>query len=126
VYPGKAGGTYTHYEDDGASYAYQQEQYYSRSMEMPAGKKEVILHKPKGINRSKFKQLKFWFYGLRERPGIRVDGVQQRIKRETMAHLSPLSEFDPLPERSKIHEEIPDVVTFSIPNSPAKIVIDWK
>jgi alpha-glucosidase len=126
VYPGKAGGSYTHYEDDGTSFAYQQDQFYSRNLEMTPGKKEVIIQQPKGRSKSKFKQLKFWFYGLRERPGIRVDGVQQRIKREKMAHLSPLSEFDPLPERSKMHEEISGVVSFSIPNTPSKIVIDWK
>jgi alpha-glucosidase len=126
VYPGQNDFTFHYYEDDGESFGYQTGAFYSRSMKLQSKGTKLTLEEAKGNYQSKFDQVKIYFYGLRNRPGIQVNGAMQRIRRETVAHLCPISEFDPLPQSPKKHLSIPEVVTISIPFLSNKIEISWK
>jgi alpha-glucosidase len=126
VFDGQENSSYVHYEDDGESYGYLQGEFYSRKFEFYGKESLLKIKPPQGVSASKYTQLKFYFYGLRQRPGLRVNGELQRIRRETVAHLEPISEFDPLPQAPKKHLKIENVITFTVPNDPEEIRIKWK
>jgi alpha-glucosidase len=126
VYTGDENTNYHYFEDDGESYEYNQGHYYSRNFELKGADQKLILHKPKGTFRTRFKQVKIYFHGLRQRPGIRVNNTLQRLKRENLSHLKAISEFDPLPQHQSNHQEIKDLVSITLALNAEKLIITWK
>lgn len=79
VYAGKVKKTSFYYEDDGATYDYEQGKYHQRTFEFDGIKNELVLSKAEGTYTSKFKKVKVILHGFNNKKEIVVDNSNNSI-----------------------------------------------
>ncbi|GMQ29884.1 glycoside hydrolase family 31 protein [Algoriphagus confluentis] len=105
VYHGSSGSNYFHYEDEGEGYAYQNGEYFSRTISFDPGKGKLTFSSAEGTFPSEFKRLRVFFHGFKS-TSVELSGEQHSLQKKNYAFLSRLTEFDPLPEHHHPYFEI--------------------
>ena len=89
VYQGVKSVPYSYYEDDGSSYSYESGGFYSRTIALLPGKRQVSFGKVEGTFASKFKKVKLVFHGFSD---LKVPNASV----EKTSFLYGLPHFDPV------------------------------
>lgn len=87
VFGGSEASTFTYYEDDGLTYAYQHGDLYKREMKFDPKKQSMRLAKVEGNRASKFKKVKFIFHDLHAKQ-ITVNGKKIGISSSSFRWMS--------------------------------------
>lgn len=94
VYLG-ADGTFSYYEDDGTTYAYEQGAYYKRNFIYNEQKKQLQFSAKEGTYTSHFKKVRIYFHGLASNAAISQGGSTLKIAHQNYRFIEPISDFDP-------------------------------
>jgi alpha-glucosidase len=76
IYKGDAASTAGYYEDDGATFAYQQGAYYKRAISYDGAARRITIGKVEGSLKSKFNKLELVLHGFGDAPSLQVNGKQ--------------------------------------------------
>jgi alpha-glucosidase len=74
VYKGDAASTSSYYEDDGATFAYQQGAYYRRAISYDGAARRITIGAAEGSLKSKFARLELVLHGFGDAPSLQVNG----------------------------------------------------
>ncbi|MDF2186795.1 glycoside hydrolase family 31 protein [Paraflavitalea sp. CAU 1676] len=88
VYKGSKDSRFVYYEDDGASYQYEQGDYYKRSMSFDAVVKTITLDAPTGNRASQFKYIRIALHGFAEN-NLQVNGRAVSTTDLLFSYLNP-------------------------------------
>ncbi len=94
IYQGNINNSFTYYEDDGESYAYEGGAFYKRVINYDAAKKTITFGKADGALKSKFNNIKVVFHGFGN-GAIKIGGKQIAVQDDFVSYINPLSKFDP-------------------------------
>lgn len=94
VYQGNINNSFTYYEDDGESYAYESGAFYKRVINYDAAKKTITFDKADGSLKSKFNNIKVVFHGFGS-AGFKIGGKQIAVQDDFVSYINPLTKFDP-------------------------------
>ncbi|MDI1322467.1 MAG: glycoside hydrolase family 31 protein [Algoriphagus sp.] len=122
LYSGIEESSFTHYEDDGNSLAYQKDQFLKRELSYFPEEKKFILEEAEGSFISEFQSLRIYLHGFQTEK-ITIKGKSIILKNENYTFLGRLTEFDPLPEHEHPFLAISGLKYFEYPNSSETIVI---
>jgi alpha-glucosidase len=95
VYNGKEKNTFELYEDDGVSYDYERENYFTRSIEFDPLRQQIQFVAAKGKYETHFKTVKLYFHGFDILASVKLDGKMKEIQVEDYQYIAPVSSFDP-------------------------------
>ncbi|WPR77627.1 TIM-barrel domain-containing protein [Algoriphagus sp. NG3] len=121
VYEG-ADGTFTHYEDDGISWDYQESVYHKRIMEYHAASGKLTLQKASGSYPSEFSKIQVYFHGF-QFTSVSVNGEEMPLSSRNYRFLNQLTEFDPLPESAHPYIAIGSLPYIEFDYSDEQLVI---
>ncbi|MDB5754933.1 MAG: glycoside hydrolase family protein [Massilia sp.] len=91
IYKGAAASTSTYYEDDGATFAYQQGVYYKRAISYDGAARRITIGKVEGSFKSKFNKLELVLHGFGDAPSLQVNGKQLRLAAATYGFVGTAS-----------------------------------
>lgn len=94
VYQGSVNNSFTYYEDDGQSYAYENGSFYKRVINYDAAKKTISFGKADGSLKSKFNTIKIVFHGF-SKSNMKIGGKQISLTDDYVSYINPLTKFDP-------------------------------
>lgn len=122
LYAGIEKSTFIHYEDDGNSLAYQDDQFLKRDLIFNPEEKEFVLEKTEGLFKSEFHSLRIYFHGFKTET-VTINGESISFKTENYTFLGRLTNFDPFPENEHKFVTIPGLPYLEIANSSDEIEI---
>jgi alpha-glucosidase len=82
VYAGREATRFQYYEDDGVSYAFENEAFYKRQISFDPIKREIAFAAKEGSFVSKFNQVKLILHGFQQVTGLRIDGKQNPVTQD--------------------------------------------
>ncbi|MDB5906123.1 MAG: glycoside hydrolase family protein [Massilia sp.] len=91
IYKGAAASTSSYYEDDGATFAYQQGVYYKRAISYDGAARRITIGKVEGSFKSKFNKLELVLHGFGDAPSLQVNGKQLRLAAATYGFVGTAS-----------------------------------
>jgi alpha-glucosidase len=94
VYAGKEDGTFTYYEDDGATFSYQQHNFLKRHIVYKANEQTVSISAQAGNYASSYQRISFIFHGF-SATSITLDDHACEVAEEMNHFLPALEKFDP-------------------------------
>jgi alpha-glucosidase len=106
LYAGAEGSEYTHYEDDGVSFDFEDGAYHERIFSYSPASQKLTISKASGNYLSQFTTFRLYLHGF-SCEKILLGDETISLKHESFAFLDKLSEFDPLPDSSYPHLSIP-------------------
>lgn len=121
-YNSKGKAHYVHYEDDGHSMDYKNGGFFKREIEWTSTGEMIHFGKAEGGFVSAFHSIKLFFHGL-DINEIKFAGEVLKTKKENMAFLDKLSEFDPLPEHLHSYLDIEEIQSVTIDHLTAAFSI---
>ena len=95
IYKGDVANSFLYYEDDGASYDYENGGYYKRNITYDPSNKKITFEKKKGSMVSKFMNVKVVLHGFDSEGSYKMNDKGISLTKELMPFLSPISTFDP-------------------------------
>lgn len=113
LYQGEQGSSYVYYEDDGETYAYENQEYYKRTIQFDPSTNTLNLEAVEGTFESKFTLIKIFFHGFD--PGTLspiLDANTLEVSIESYYFVQPISNFDPYEyaeDFSKVVRNLPSV-----------------
>lgn len=111
---------FTHYEDDGKTFDYQDGAFFKRELIYQAEESKLSLEKASGKQNSSFDKVRVYLHGFNT-DLIFVNGESQALSTEDYAFLGKLTEFDPLPEHDHPYHEISSLKFVEFEHLPEKI-----
>jgi alpha-glucosidase len=123
IYQGKEATDFLYYEDDGATYAYENGNAYQRSIAYLPQERAIYLDAKSGRAASAFSEIKLVLHGFNSMNRIDVNGKVMQMEEEEITFLTPISAFDPQGEEEVISGEIVSSVQFT--NLDEEITIKW-
>ena len=114
VYSGQKGSIFTHYEDDGKSWNFENGDFHKRLIEYNPSKESLTFANPEGSFKSNFDTVRIYFHGFKN-DKVEVNGAAEYLNFEYFSFLQRLSEFDPLPEHENRFLEIKNLGYIDIP-----------
>jgi alpha-glucosidase len=127
VYYGSASGEFTYYEDDGATYEYQQGSSMKRRLVFDPAARTFTLAKPEGSYASKFKAAKIMMIGfasLKAGASVRVNSGSAELQGERVNFLQPISNFDPI-GKVQIHDANVNALSVVVPFGSQEVTLSW-
>jgi alpha-glucosidase len=94
IYKGNRNNSFVYYEDDGESYNYENGNFYKRTINYDAAKKQITFTKAEGSAASKFKHIKLLLHGFNNL-SMKVNNKAVKSASEFYNFLAPISRFDP-------------------------------
>ena len=126
IYNGLEGNSYDHYEDDGTSFDYKNEQFYARTVELIPFKNELKILEKKGLFNSQYKSIKLYFHGFIDLPkAIKVDCQDHKVNHENFRHVEPISDFDPFMTSAEPKLQIKNLPFIEFTNNDETIHVNW-
>ncbi len=119
----KGSGTYTYYEDDGATYEHKSGSYYKREIELDNG--SLLLGTKSGEYSTHFKEVKVYFHGYSNIAGVKADGEDIQVHEEQVRFVQPITKFDPVVDQADDVLKIEDVPTVNFNLSNDKTLVTW-
>lgn len=122
IFAGKEVFSFDYYEDDGVTYDYLENNFYSRRMTYNPIKKEITLEPVIGSYTSKFKIIEILLHGFNNEK-FKLNGLTIQAQKAQVDLLNALDESDPLFIES-FHQKLP-VLKISVYNDNRKIAVNW-
>ena len=104
VYHGSESTSFTHFEDDGDSYAYQKGDFLKRELRYLPQERQLVLEKAEGSYLTPVKKLKLIFHHA-EADSISINGSSLKIIQQTHSLFTPLEKYDPINDPESMGEE---------------------
>ncbi len=123
VFWGKNTSSFTYYEDDGESYAYQNDQFYKRELKFSGQNRRITFAKPSGAITSRFKEIKLILHGFESIEKVTVNEASYNLQRESFSFLKAITKFDPMEPGGSVEEKV--IKTISFDNTDQIIMISW-
>jgi len=95
LYDGRVDNKFIYYEDDGASYEYENGAFYKRTIIFKGNAGQLIFEKREGVLPSKFHYIKLVLHSFHGLAGVQVNGKLIKVNDEFNSFISPVSRFDP-------------------------------
>jgi alpha-glucosidase len=114
---------FTYYEDDGATFDYQQEKFAKRMIEYKALLNKLILQKTEGKYSSPIKNLEIIFHGFENISSVSVNNTSHKVDVAKNSFFTGLEKCDPI----KDPEPAPSTNVFAVTlnYSPDEIIVQW-
>lgn len=122
VYAGETDHDFLFYEDDGASFDYQQGVYSKRLMRYEARANRFVIQQSEGHYQSPVRKIKLFFHGF-GMSTLSINGVSKDIHPEINRFFGGLEKYDPIKDPEPAPEET--VMAIEMPYSAGEIVIQW-
>jgi len=123
VYTG-ADAKFTYYEDDGATFGYQQGDYATREISYQASQRTLSIGAAAGSFTSEVKQLRIVFHGLGPKiEEVTLNGSTARLQPEMNSFFRALEKFDPFYDPEPAPSE--PVLTLTIPYTNQAVSVSW-
>jgi alpha-glucosidase len=124
LYAGETDTSFTFYEDDGASFDYQQGNYSKRIMKYEPGSKKLSLLKSEGTFSSALKKLKLVLHGFNNTlKQATVNGTKVTIAPGVNSFFSGLEKYDPIKDPEPAPSE--NVLIAEFEYTANEIVVQW-
>jgi len=122
IYAGHTFSTFTFYEDDGETFAYEQGNFAERLIENKTG--SITLNKQEGNYISPVRKLKVIFHGFENLPPqIKVNDQSHDVHGDINRFFNALEKFDPINDPEPAPEE--NVYSLEVPYSSEQIILNW-
>jgi alpha-glucosidase len=122
VYAGKEVSSFTHYEDDGTTFQYEQGDFAKRLIETKPG--TLVIHAQEGNYKTNISRLKVVFHGLEtESAHASANGESHILHPEINRFFAALEKFDPIADPEPAPEE--NVYSVEIQYSSEQIILNW-
>lgn len=126
VYKGNTATSFEYYDDDGATYGYEEGAFYKRQFSFHPNEQQLLLDHPEGNYSPFFHQVKVYFHGFQHLPpSIRVNDEEVAVQYETIRFVAPISNFDPWGNDSDNSKEIRDIHTITFNDQPQLMAVQW-
>jgi alpha-glucosidase len=122
LYPGLEKTVFTHYEDDGDSFDYQEEKYLKRQLQYIPSENTVVMEKAEGSFSSGYRKLKLVFHHV-DADAISVNGIHRNLVRHTHSFFTPIEKYDPINDPESMGEE--EVKMAEVEYSTDRMEIRW-
>jgi alpha-glucosidase len=122
LYAGESDNSFLFYEDDGASFDYQQGVFSSRLIRYEASQKRFVIQATQGNYTSPIKRIKVFFHGF-GMDTILINGASQDIRPEINRFFRGLEKYDPIKDPEPGPEET--VMAVEVHYSIGEIVFEW-
>jgi len=123
LYAGDADNSFLHYDDDGASFDYQNAVYAKRVLRYTAQANTFVLERAEGTYASPLRRLKLVFHGFTMMNTIRINGQPHDIHPEINRFFAGLEKYDPIKDPEPAPEET--VMAIEVPYSADAITFAW-
>ena len=107
IYKGETNSTFNYFEDDGSTYEYTNGNYYHRKLIFDWRVQKIILEKPEGSYKSKFRNIKAVLHGFSEVSEFTINGQSVQKEATLWRFIEPLQDFDP---QGRVHSDNPEKV----------------
>lgn len=87
IYKGEGANATSYYEDDGATFAYQNGAYYKRAIGYDGAARRITIGAAEGRSRSKFGKLELVLHGFGDAPALQMNGKALRLASGTSGFL---------------------------------------
>lgn len=122
IYNGEEGSEYQYYEDDGLSYRYNNNEFYSRII---SRKKHTLrLDAVSGNYQTKFNNIKIYWHGFKMGSKVRVNNKDVELKNVDFNFMDALSNFDPFSKTSSQNNSL-KLPCMEVQFSSNDIMIEW-
>lgn len=122
IYPGLDKTGFTHYEDDGDSFDYQQGKYLKREVRYLASENKLVLEKAEGSFSTGYKNLKLVFHHF-DKDTISVNGDPRQLARHMHSFFTPMEKYDPINDPESMGEE--EVKITEVAYATDRMEISW-
>ena len=123
IYTG-ADASFTYYDDDGATFGYQQSVYAKRDITYHANQRTVSIASVSGTFKSPLKQIRIVLHGLGSKvEEVTLNGKPTRVQAEMNSFFRALEKFDPFYDPEPAPAE--PVLTLTIPYTADAVNISW-
>ena len=123
VYSGTTSTSFTYYEDDGETFAYQQNAFYKRTIDFLPAEKTLVMRSVEGTLNASYRRLKIVFHAFMHLNGVFVNGSHYNLQREDCRYFAPLEKFDPFYDPTP--EPAEHVQTVELDNISNQITLHW-
>ncbi len=116
--------SFTHYEDDGATFDYQKGNFAKRLIENKSSERKVVLSAVEGTYTSPAKKLKIVLHGLDQNTEyITINGHGLKFSREMNQFFAAMQKYDPFSDPDRASEEPVHVV--EVDYSTNEVTLTW-
>lgn len=122
VYKGESETSFTRYEDDGESFAYEQGNYCIQQFIHNGQQQQLTIEKAKGQRSSQYKKYVAYFHGFGAIKNVLVNNIDKQVQHKNYRFLQPLRSFDPVGSVNEGYK-ISDLPYIEIPASDEDIKI---
>jgi alpha-glucosidase len=124
IYIGSDSSSFEFYEDDGATFNYQQQQHALRLINYDPANKSLHIHAQSGSFPTRIKNWKLIMHGMDSSiTEVRVNGKSYTLTHSMNQFFEPLEKYDPIKDPEPAPQE--PVHTVDFPNTKEKISINW-
>lgn len=125
VYHGHQSTSFEYYDDDGATYAYENGEYYKRMLYFNAEERQILLDHPEGNFQPFFQRVRLYLHGFEEGDQLQVNGQPVQVHREDVRFVEPISNFDPFEFNADLTKQIQHLPYIEFDDQPALTEIKW-
>lgn len=115
LYRGEENNAFQYYEDDGQTYAFEQGQYYKRTIRYEPSDNVLKFEAVEGAYDSKFSQVRIFFHGFDPEslnPRLGEESLEKTV--ENYRFVEPISQFDPLIQNEDLSKEVQNLPSVQI------------
>ena len=123
IYNGASETQFEFYEDDGASYQYESDDFARRMILFSPSQKKITLEKQVGNFKSLLKNVKLLMHGFVPLTQMSVNGQTITCHKDMNSFFLPLEKYDPINDPDSMGEE--EVIISQFDYSAGQIVISW-
>lgn len=125
VYRGDRSSSFEYYDDDGATYAYEQGDYYKRMLFFNAAERQILLDHPEGNFTPFFQRVRVYLHGFEVGDHLQVNGQAVGVQREDVRFVEPISNFDPFEFNADLTKQLPQLPFIEFDDQPHLTEIKW-
>jgi len=126
LYAGKNVNAFDYYEDDGTTYAYQNQQYDKRVFQYQPAKNQLLISKKEGTFNSRYRYICLVFHGFTDsKNSVKVNGTPAPQKTISIHMLPSLSEKDTLSVWVPWQYDVINLPSVTFGNSDGEMRVEW-
>jgi alpha-glucosidase len=122
VYKGHGENTFTYYEDDGVSYAYQAGEFFEQVIKYQPVQGQLVFEEPRGQMASQMKTVKVVLHGF-DTNTVKLDGHTVELVKGNYRFVEPISNFDPIVKPNTNHLMNENISYFTFAQTSRRVVI---
>lgn len=125
VYYGSDSSSFTYYDDDGATYAFENGAYYKRLIHFNPASNSLLLEQPEGSFMPFFTRVRIYLHGFGELAYVTINGHQVATQKTNYRFISPISNFDPFEFNADLSKEILNLRYIEFNDEPKLTELKW-